>query len=133
MEGSDNLLQNPPVAGLAGARTILLTTYRRDGTPVDTPVHIAGQEGRAFVRTYDRAGKIRRIGRNQRVRVAPCTTLGRPTGPAREALARILDGGESSIAARALARKYPLIHGILVPAAHRLRGYRTMHLELIDR
>ena len=37
------------------ARTILLTTYKRDGTPVPTPVSVAFDDGRAFFRSYDKA------------------------------------------------------------------------------
>jgi hypothetical protein len=36
--------------------TVVLTTYRRDSTSVATPVHIAVDGDRAFVRTYDTAG-----------------------------------------------------------------------------
>lgn len=34
------------LAPLARQRTILLTTFRRDGTPVGTPVHLAVAGGR---------------------------------------------------------------------------------------
>ena len=37
------------------AKTILLTTYKRDGTPVGTPVSIAFDGDRAFFRSYDKA------------------------------------------------------------------------------
>ena len=42
------------LARFATARQVLLTTYRRDGTPVGTPVHIAVDGPRAFVRTSSR-------------------------------------------------------------------------------
>lgn len=109
---------------------VLLTTYRRDGTPVGTPVSIAVDEDRAFVRTWDTAGKFKRIRNNPEVEVAPSTVLGRPTGPAIRARARVLKGDESARAARYLARKHPVPHGLLVPAVHRLRGNETVHLEL---
>jgi len=38
-------------------RTVLLTAYRRDGTPVGTPVSIVLDGERAFVRTFDTAWK----------------------------------------------------------------------------
>jgi hypothetical protein len=44
----------------ARQRAVLLTTFRRDGTPVATPVSIAVDGGRAFIRTYNRAGKAKR-------------------------------------------------------------------------
>ena len=76
-------------------RTVLLTTYRRDRTPVGTPVHIAVDGDRAFVRTYDKAWKLKRIRNNPAVEVAPATTRGVPTGPAIHARARLLDGDEA--------------------------------------
>jgi PPOX class probable F420-dependent enzyme len=115
---------------LSGQRTILLTSYRRDGRPVGTPVSIAFEGGRAYVRTWNTAGKLKRIRRNPEVEVGPSTFGGRPTGPAVRARARILDGEESRRAGRALARKHPFLHGLAVPLLHRLRGNRTVHIEL---
>ena len=111
-------------------KTVLLTTYRRNGTPVGTPVHIALDGGRAFFRTWDTSWKARRIRNNADVEVAPSTANGKPTGPALSARARLLEGEESAWAARALARKYPNTHGWIVPLVHRLRGYKTVHFEL---
>lgn len=111
-------------------RTVLLTSYRRDGTPVGTPVHIAVAGERAFVRTWDATWKFKRMRNNPEVEIAPATLRGRPTGPAIHARARILSGAEADRAAQALARKYPLLQGVLVPLTHRLRHYRTVHIEL---
>lgn len=119
-----------PFAPFVRQRTVLLTTFRRDGTPVGTPVHIAVEGDRAFFRTWDTTWKLRRIRRNPAVTIAPATTRGTPTGPALSAQARILDGAEATHAGRALAQKYPLLHGLLIPLIHRLRRNRTMHAEL---
>lgn len=115
---------------LAGQRNVLLTTHRRDGTPVGTPVHVAVEGDRAYVRTWDTTGKIKRIRNNPKVEMAPSTVLGRPTGPGIRARARILGGEESARAGRRLAAKYPALHGVLIPLVHRLRGNVTVHLEL---
>ena len=109
---------------------VLLTTYKRDGTPVGTAVNIVVEGDHAYFRTWDTAWKFRRIRNNPEGEFAPSTALGRPTGPAIRARARILEGEESAHASRLLARKYPVSHGVLVPLVHRLLGYRTMHLEL---
>lgn len=111
-------------------KTILLTTYRRDGTPVGTPVNIVVDGPRAFVRTWDTAWKLKRIRNNPEVEIAPSTFRGKPTGPAIRARARVLSGDESVYAGRLLARKYPIMHGFLVPLVHRLRRNTTMHIEL---
>jgi uncharacterized protein len=111
-------------------RTVLLTSYRKDGTPVGTPVNIAVVGDRAYVRTFDKAWKVRRMLRNPEVEVAPSTVRGAPTGPAVRARARLLDGEESARAGHALAGKHRLVHGALVPLFHRARRYRTLHFEL---
>ena len=115
---------------LATARTVSLTTFRRDGTPVATPVHIVTDGDVAYVRTFDSAGKFKRVRNDPRVELAPCTTRGRVTGAARPAKARVLDGEEADRAAAALAAKYPVLQGVLIPLGHRLRGMTTVHLQL---
>ena len=120
----------PALAPFTRPKTVLLTTYRKDGTPVGTPVHLAVAGDRAYARTFDAAGKVKRLRRHPEATLAPATVWGRPTGPAIRARARLLDGAEAHVAARALARKYPILHGWLIPFGHRLRGYRTVHLEL---
>ena len=95
-----------------------------------TPVSIAVDGDRAFIRTWDTAGKAKRIRSNRKVTIAACTASGRATGPPIPAHARILAGEESARAGRLLASKYPLLHGLLVPLVHRLRGNTTMHIEL---
>jgi PPOX class probable F420-dependent enzyme len=73
-------------------RTVLLTTYRRDGSPVGTLVNIVVAGDRAFVRTFDTAWKLKRIRNNPTVGIAPSTVRGKPTGPTIGARARVLDG-----------------------------------------
>src|SRR6266516_609584 len=104
-----------------GQRTMLLTTRKRDGTTVGTPVHIAlGPDGSAYFRTWSATGKAKRMRNFPQVWIVPCTLRGRPTGPIRQATARLLGGPEAAVAASALAAKYPVLQGVLVPAFHRL-------------
>ena len=111
-------------------KTILLTTYKRDGTAVGTPVSIAFDGDRAFFRSYHKAWKTKRLRNNPEVQVAPSTLLGRPTGQPVRACAILLDGEQARLAANALARRHRLLQAILVPLAHRLMRYQTMHYEL---
>ena len=117
-------------APVENAKTILLTTYKRDGTTVGTPVSIAFDGDRAFFRSYDKAWKTKRLRRDPRVRVAPSTMRGKPTGPAIEARATLLDGEQARVAARALARRHRVLQAVLVPTMHRVMRYQTMHYEL---
>ena len=115
---------------LGRQRTVLLETRKRDGTWVGTPVSIVVADGRAFFRTYDAAGKAKRLRNFPDVRVAPSTLRGKPTGPSVTATARLLDDDEAVRARALLAAKYPWLHGRLVPAVHRRKGWRTLHYEL---
>jgi PPOX class probable F420-dependent enzyme len=114
-----------------GAKTILLTIYKRDGTPISTPVRIVFADGRAFFRSWHTAWKTERLGRDPRVEAAPCTLRGEPTGPAISARARLLSGDDARLARRALGHRHPILQGVLVPVTHRLMRYRTMHYELV--
>lgn len=113
-------------------RTILIETRKRDGTWVPTPVSVAvDADGRMYFRTYDAAGKHKRLRNFPQVRVTPATTLrGRPTGPSRGGTARRVTGQDEARARVLLAQKYPLLHGHLVPWLHRRRGWTTVHYEL---
>jgi uncharacterized protein len=113
------------------AKTILLTTYKRDGTAVGTPVSIAFDDDRAFFRSYDKAWKARRLRNNPRVEFAAATLRGRLTGPPVQGRATLLAGEQARIAARALARRHRVLQGIVVPLCHRLMRYRTLHYELM--
>ena len=110
--------------------TILLTRYRRDGTPVSTPVNIVVDGDRAFVRTFDTAWKLKRIRNNPTLKIAPSTARGKPAGPAIRTRAGVFGGTEADHASHMLNRKHPILHGILVPLAHRLQGYKTIHIAL---
>jgi uncharacterized protein len=113
------------------AKTILLTTYKRNGTPVETPVSIAFEGDRAFFRSYLHGGsRLSACVINPRVEVAASTLRGTRTGPLIHARATLLEGKQARIAAKALARRHRLLQAILVPLAHRLMRYQTMHYEL---
>ena len=112
-------------------KSIVLTTFKRDGTPVPTPVSIAFDGDRAVFRTYDKAWKARRLRNNPNVEVAAATVGGKPTGPAIHAQARLLDGDDAKRAAKALATRHRFLQAVLVPLFHRLKRYRTLHYELV--
>lgn len=115
---------------LKDTKTILLTSYKRDGTPIATPVSVAFDGDRAFFRSYDTAWKTKRLRNNPRVEVAPSTLRGKPTGQAVQARATLLVGDAAGTAANALARRHRVLQAIAVPLAHRLMRYKTMHYEL---
>jgi PPOX class probable F420-dependent enzyme len=80
------------LAPLGGSGTALLTTYRRGGAAVATPVSIAVAAERAYFVTPADSGKAKRLAGCSRVQLAPCTVGGTPLGEAVDGRARLLDG-----------------------------------------
>ncbi len=117
-------------APLAGSKYVQLTTFRRNGMPVATPVHIVVDGDVAYFRTWDTTGKAKRLRHTSAVQVAPSTARGRPVGQAIAAQASLLGGDDSAQAARMLARKHPVLHGWLIPWYHRRRGWTTQQYRL---
>lgn len=91
---------------LARSKYVSLTTFRRDGTPVATPVWVARQGDELVVYTARSSGKVKRLRNNDRVLVAPCDMRGRVTGDVVDGTARLQDDAESAMSA--IRRKYGL-------------------------
>ncbi len=114
---------------LSRSKIALLTTYKRDGTAVSTPVSVVvDRDGDvAYIRTYDHTGKAKRLRRNPTVLAAPATFRGRPLGPVIHGVAQILDGDAAAQASRKISRHAPLLEGLVVPLTARLRKYTMLH------
>lgn len=98
--------------GLDGHKYCLLTTYRKSGDPVPTPVWFGLANGKLYFHSEANVGKIKRIRNNPRVRVAPCTVRGKPLGPPAEGHARILAPDEEEKADRVIAANYGLFRKV---------------------
>ncbi|MQA86130.1 MAG: PPOX class F420-dependent oxidoreductase [Streptosporangiales bacterium] len=79
---------------LRTSRVALLTSYRRDGRGVGTPVGITVRKDRAYFTTRSQTWKVKRIANNPRIALAPCTKRGRVLGPTVYGIARRLDDAE---------------------------------------
>jgi PPOX class probable F420-dependent enzyme len=117
-------------APVSEAKYIQLTTFRRDGMAVSTPVHVVADGDTAFFRTWDVSGKAKRLRHTAAVEIAPATIRGRPLGSAIRAEAHLLEGEASEQAASLLAAKHPFLHGRLIPWYHRRRGWTTQQYLL---
>jgi PPOX class probable F420-dependent enzyme len=111
------------VEQVARHKRALLTTFRRNGTPVPTPVWAALADGRLYLRSERVSGKLKRLRNDARVLVAPCTVRGKPLGAPFEAHARALAASEEPLAeahSRAPLRARPrAVRGLDGPAARR--------------
>jgi len=82
---------NPRLEQFANQQVLNLETYRKDGQAMRTPVWFAEDSGVLFLHTVKNSGKVKRICRTARVRVAPCDMLGTVKGEWIEGEARVLD------------------------------------------
>jgi PPOX class probable F420-dependent enzyme len=83
-------------APLKASSVALLTTFRRSGAGVGTPVTIIVVRDKAYFTTWSTTGKIKRIANNPQVTLAACTRGGKPIGPSVEGIARRLTGAEAA-------------------------------------
>ncbi len=108
-------------ATLAEEPFISVTTFKRDGTAVPTPVWCVGRNGSLLVFSEADSGKVKRIRHDPHVSVAPCSFRGKPRGPAVQADATVLDDTEEVEAL--LTRKYGWTwrgYNLLMAAVRRL-------------
>jgi uncharacterized protein len=88
---------------------ISLSTFRKSGAAVSTPVWFGEQGEKLYVMTRSDSWKYKRIRNNPQVRLAPCTVRGKTTGPAFAATARILPPENWLSARKTLRSKYWLM------------------------
>ena len=81
-------------APLGTTKFLLLTTYRRNGSPVPTPVCHAMEDGVIYLVTRTDTGKAKRVRNQSRALISSCDVKGTPLGPVYEASARILTDKE---------------------------------------
>lgn len=107
--------ESQPFSHLAGHQYISLVTFRKDGTPVPTPVWFAQVGDRLYVTTDADSGKVKRLRNNPQVTVAPCTVRGDLLGEAVPAVGRLVqDTTIQQVAELALRRKYRLIYQLFI-------------------
>lgn len=91
---------------LTTSRYLLLTTVKRDGSEVGTPVWFAASDGSLVAMSEATAWKVKRLRRNPKATVAPCDVRGRVHGPAIAVVGEVLGEAESAQARSALHRRY---------------------------
>jgi PPOX class probable F420-dependent enzyme len=125
MPAADEQVPEP----LRAAQFVALTTYRRDGTPVSTPLGPLVQAGRVYFITRSDTGKVKRLRRNSQVQLAPCTRRGEVTGPIYPGTARVLADEEAAEIAAAFRRNWGWQwHAMRL--VDRFAGKRRVYLEV---
>jgi uncharacterized protein len=127
---ADSTSREQGLSPLRGHKYCLLTTFRKSGEAVPTPVWFGLADGKVYISTEAGVGKVKRIRREPRVHIAPCTFRGRPLGPSTEGSARILAPDESEHAERALATRYGLERRLYERTVSRLLYSELLYIEV---
>ena len=101
-------MSHQEIERLGTGKYLSLTTFKKDGSAVATPVWVARDGDELVVITDATSGKARRIRNNSSVRLAPCDMRGQVTGSSVDGSAQLTDStGTKSVAAQ-VKRKYGL-------------------------
>jgi uncharacterized protein len=127
------------VGVLAGEKYISLTTFKKDGTPVATPVWVVSDDGRRLlVWTGSQTWKVKRLQHDSRVVVAASDFRGRMRGESYEGVGRLLDVPPGSLVEPLLDRKYGLTRRLLgvlnrlMRAMTRKQPEPSAYIEIVD-
>ena len=107
---------------LGAEKYVLLTTFRRDGRAVPTPLWVVPDGSGLAFWTPAGTGKVKRIRNSGRVTVAACDVRGNVRGAAVEAQARIGDAADLRRVAEGLKRKYGLMGRLSLLGSKLRRG-----------
>ncbi|WP_446212145.1 PPOX class F420-dependent oxidoreductase [Micromonospora sp. IBSANI012] len=109
---------------LAAEKYVLLTTFRKDGRAVPTPVWAVRDGDTLAVWTAADSGKVKRIRRDGTVTVAPCDVRGRPRGTAVPGQAVLCSPEETNRVRDLIKRKYRLLGRLSLLGSRLRRGER---------
>lgn len=101
---------------------LLVTTFRKDGTPVPTPVWVGRDGDELIVWTQTTAGKVKRVRNNPTVELTACDLRGKPRGETVKGTARILDADGTERGRRVLQKKYGISGRMVIGASKVFRG-----------
>jgi len=99
-------MASPIPPAISGRKYISLTTFRKSGVGIPTPIWFAERDGKLLFMTASKSGKFKRIRNNPQVRIAPCTIRGKVTGPESRATVRIMRPEEFQAARKLINEKY---------------------------
>ena len=117
-----------PLLSLADHRFVSLTTFRRSGAPVSTPVWVGRDGGSLVVLTPVGSGKVKRLRHDPRVELRPCGRFGAVADGVEpmSAIAEVREADADVVRARATIRRaYPIESRIVLGIerlVERLRG-----------
>jgi len=109
----------PTIDELAASKYLSLTTFKKDGTAVATPVWLVRDGEVLRVITGAESGKAKRLANNPSVLVAVCDSRGKLQGPQGQATAVLQDSVETAQTAAAIKARYGFLGRVLSWRAER--------------
>ena len=110
---------------LGAGKYMLVTSYRKNGTPVATPVWVVRDGDTLGVQTQADSWKVKRIQARGDILVGPCDLRGNPTGGPVPATAEITDAATSARYRTLIARKYGILGRLMILNSRLRRGGDT--------
>ncbi|MFC8342943.1 PPOX class F420-dependent oxidoreductase [Streptomyces sp. NPDC057280] len=115
-------MSHTPLDRLGAGKYLLITSYRKNGTPVPTPVWVVRDGDALGVWTVADSWKVKRIRNRADVLVGPCDLRGNPTGDPVPATAEICDAETSARYRTLIARKYGIMGRLSLLGSRLRRG-----------
>lgn len=112
------------ITDLGKGEYLLLTTFRKNGTPVPTPVWVAWEGEEVYAWSAKETGKVKRIRNNGDVEIGPCDYRGNPKGESQKARAELMSDDESDHVRDLIKKKYGVM-GWLTMFGSKVRRGRT--------
>ncbi|MET9731145.1 PPOX class F420-dependent oxidoreductase [Streptomyces sp. NPDC006458] len=117
---------------LAAGKYLLVTSYRKNGTTVATPVWVVRDGDALGVWTAADSWKVKRIRNRADVLVGPCDLRGNPTGEQVPGTAEICDEATSARYRTLVARKYGILGRLTLLGSRLRRGTRgTLGIRVV--
>ena len=108
---------------------VSLTSFKRDGTGVATPMWFVRENGHLLVETDAASYKARRIRHNPAVTIAECCASGRPKGEAVPAHVEFLPESERVRVEGLIAQKYRVDKVLVLPIYRLVQKLRRRSLR----
>ena len=99
---------------LSNQKYISLTTYRKNGEEVSTPIWFARENDDIYIMTEDQSWKVKRLRNNPKVAFVPCNYIGKLKRKFSDLQIQgdveFLEGGDVYRAEQRIAEKYRLLY-----------------------
>ena len=111
---------------------INLETYKKDGTPIRTPVWFVIDKNLIYIITRESTGKVKRLRNNQNVRIVPCSFKGEPKNEWVKGAAEKITGDEADKVIKLRKKKYGMFARLIGIFTSQKGNTVVYSIELID-